>query len=111
MRLDVDDALEREDANRRRAQTREANLAQPDRDWITTQQAAAILCVSVHTLRDYATLVPLTIRCRGKGTAHGVGRLWLRSEIDAVGRIKSCGPSLKHSLLVYAGFKDGRIWI
>lgn len=62
-------------------------LLHPDRDWLTTEQAAEILCVEPKSVIRVANSARHVTRTE-KATARGTGYLWWRPDLEAMARIR-----------------------
>lgn len=110
--VSVDVELERAEARREATRTMRMNRRQPDHDWMTSEAAAAVLCVARGML--YQHRVHDTIQCRSRSrrsdNAQGTGRLWWRRDVEAIAKIKrECGLGLSGALRVFAAQREGRI--
>lgn len=83
---------------------------QPTAEWITTEDVAVILCVTVFTV-DRLPLDSIRRRSRSRtGSGPGVGFLWNRLDVEYVAELKhGARISLSAAIRVFMSVRDQRV--
>lgn len=84
---------------------------QPDENWMTTEQAAEVLCVSQATMQTLpAGSIQRMVRTPGRVKAIGSGYLWYRPEVVATAELRTGAKlSLNSAVRVMSWVRDNQV--